>query len=41
MFGEEAKTLELMKALKDGEITRDDLLENASKVYDIIELLNQ
>ena len=41
MFGEEAKTIELMKALKDGEISRDNLLENASKVYDIIELLNQ
>jgi beta-glucosidase len=41
MFGGEGKTIELMKALKDGEINRDILLENASKVYDIIELLNQ
>ena len=41
MFGEEGKTIELMKALKDGEISREILLENASKVYDIIELLNQ
>ena len=31
----------VMKALKNGEITRDDLLETASRVYDTIELLTQ
>ena len=28
-------------ALKNGEITRDDLLETASRVYDTIQLLSQ
>ena len=31
----------VMKALKNGEITRDDLLETASRVLDAIQLLNQ
>ena len=31
----------VMKALKDGEINRDDLLETASRVYDTIELLTK
>ena len=31
----------LMRALKNGEITRDDLLETGSRVYDTIEFLTQ
>ena len=31
----------LMRALKNGEITRDDLLESGSRVYDTIEFLTQ
>ena len=31
----------LMRALKNGEITRDDLLESGSRVYNAIELLTQ
>ena len=30
-----------MEALKEGKVSRDDLLESASRVYDMIELLNQ
>ena len=41
MFGEINHFVILMKALKDGLICRDDLLEAASRIYDTIELLNQ
>ena len=31
----------LMRALKNGELTRDDLLESGSRIYNAIELLTQ
>ena len=41
MWGRKKDYEVVMKAIKDGEITRDDLLETASRVYDTIELLTQ
>ena len=41
MSGEKKKKEEIMKAIKEGEISKDILLDNASRVYDAIELLNQ
>ena len=40
-FGEKKHLDNLMEALKDGKVKREDLLESASKVYETIELLNQ
>ena len=41
MFGEKNHWDMLMEALKEGKVSRDDLLESASRVYDMIELLNK
>jgi len=41
MFGKKIDYDVLMKAVKDGEVTREHLLEAASRVYNTIELLNQ
>ena len=40
-YGEKKHLDNLMEALKNGKVKREDLLESASKVYDTIELLNQ
>ena len=41
MFGQKNDYDVLMKAVKNGEVTREHLLEAASRVYNTIELLNQ
>ena len=41
MFGQKIDYEVLMKAVKKGEVTRENLLEAASRVYNTIELLNQ
>ena len=41
MFGRKNDYDILMKAVKEGEVTRDNLLESASRIYNTIELLNQ
>ena len=41
MWGRKKDYEVVMKSLKDGEVTRDELLETASRVYDAIESLHQ